>query len=84
MKKLPACTVVFEDISKQKYVGKVVKPVAQKLSPRGPSQDVPLSGIIEFNDKSDTKEVQFGDRDTQDDIQLRTGDTVEFNTSTGM
>ena len=81
--KLPAGTVVFEDISKQKYRGKVIKPVAQKLSPRGSSQDTPLSGVIEFNDKSDTKEVLFGDRDTQGDIQLRTGDTVEFNTSTG-
>jgi len=82
VKKLPAGAVVFEDISKQKYRGKVVKPVAQKMSPRGLSQDGTLSGVIEFNDKSDTKEVLFGDRDTEGDIQLRTGDTVEFNTST--
>ena len=83
VKKLPAGTVVFEDISKQKYCGKVVKPVTQKMSPRGSSQDGALSGVIEFNDRSDTKEVLFGDRDTAGDIQLRTGDTVEFNTSTG-
>ena len=83
MKKLSPGTVVFEDISKQKYRGKVVKPVVQKHSPRGSSVDGQLSGVIEFNDTSDTKEVLFGDRDTEGDIQLRIGDTVEFNISTG-
>ena len=83
VKKVPPGTVVFEDISKEKYRGKVVKPVAQKQSPRGGSQDGQLSGVIEYNNTIDTKEVLFGDRDTEGDIQLRTGDTVEFNISTG-
>ena len=80
--KLAAGTVAFEDISKEKFRGKVVKPVALKLSPRN-SLDGQLSGVIEYNQNNDTREVLFGDRDTEGDIQLQIGDTVEFNISTG-
>eukprot|EP00112_Aurelia_sp_Birch-Aquarium-sp1_P017175 Seg3963.1 transcript_id=Seg3963.1/GoldUCD/mRNA.D3Y31 product="Cold shock domain-containing protein E1" protein_id=Seg3963.1/GoldUCD/D3Y31 len=79
--KLAVGTVAFEDISKEKFRGKVIKPVAQKLSPRN-SLDGQFSGVIEYNQTNDTREVLFGDRDTEGDIQLQIGDTVEFNIST--
>ena len=80
--KLAAGAVAFEDISKENFRGKVVKSVSQRLSPRN-SLEGQLSGVIEYNTGSDTKEVLFGDRDTEGDIQLQVGDTVEFNISTG-
>ncbi|XP_065063770.1 cold shock domain-containing protein E1-like [Rhopilema esculentum] len=79
--KLAAGAVAFEDISKEKFRGKVVKSVSQRLSPRN-SLEGQLSGVIEYNTGNDTKEVLFGDRDTEGDIQLQVGDTVEFNIST--
>ena len=82
MKKLPCGTVAFEDISSESYQGKVIKPVVHKQSPRGPP-DGQLSGVIEYNSGNDTKEVLYGERDTEGEISLRKADTVEFNISTG-
>ena len=47
------------------------------------SVDGHLTGIIEYQGKTDTHEVLFGDRDTEDDIILLKGDVAEFNVSTG-
>ena len=41
-----------------------------------------MTGVIEYNYKNDTREVLFGDRDTEDDIALQRGDVVNFNIST--
>jgi cold shock CspA family protein len=41
-----------------------------------------LTGKIEYQGKTDTHEVFYGDRDTEDDIILQKGDVVEFNVST--
>lgn len=77
--KLSPGTVVFEDISEERFKGHVIKAVTVR-SPS--STDGHLTGMIEYQGKTDTYEVLFGDRDTEDDISLQKGDVVEFNLST--
>lgn len=80
VKKLEPGTVVFEDISPTRFKGHVIK----ALNARGlnNSADGHLTGMIEYQGKTDTHEVLFGDRDTEDDMILHKGDVVEFNVST--
>jgi cold shock CspA family protein len=78
--KLEAGTVVFEDISTTRFRGHVLKAINTRLLNN--SVDGHLTGMIEYQGKTDTHEVLFGDRDTEDDIQLQKGDVVEFNVST--
>ena len=82
MKKLEPGTVVFEDISITRYKGHVIKALNAPRSLNN-SGDGHLTGMIEYQGKTDTHEVLFGDRDTEDDIILQQGDVVEFNVSTG-
>ena len=79
--KLEPGTVVFEDISTTRFRGHVLKAINTRLLNN--SVDGHLTGMIEYQGKTDTHEVLFGDRDTEDDIQLQKGDVVEFNVSTG-
>lgn len=87
VEKLAVGTVVFEDISTERRRGHIIKAVA---APRGSGSgggsgggaDGHLTGVIEYQGASDTHEVLFGDRDTEDDISLQKGDVVEFNVST--
>ena len=78
--KLAAGTVVFEDISTDRHRGHVIKSVNMRS---GNSIDGHLTGMIEYQGQTDTHEVLFGDRDTEDEICLQKGDVVEFNISTG-
>jgi len=78
--KLDPGTVVFEDISTTRFRGHVLKAINTRLLNN--SVDGHLTGMIEYQGKTDTHEVLFGDRDTEDDIQLQKGDVVEFNVST--
>jgi len=78
--KLDAGTVVFEDISTTRFRGHVLKSINTRLLNN--SVDGHLTGMIEYQGATDTHEVLFGDRDTEDDIQLQKGDVVEFNVST--
>lgn len=78
--KLEPGTVVFEDISTTRFRGHVLKAINTRLLNN--SVDGHLTGMIEYQGKTDTHEVLFGDRDTEDDIQLQKGDVVEFNVST--
>jgi cold shock CspA family protein len=78
--KLDPGTVVFEDISTTRFRGHVIKAINTRLLNN--SVDGHLTGMIEYQGKTDTHEVLFGDRDTEDDIQLQKGDVVEFNVST--
>jgi len=78
--KLVPGTVVFEDISTTRYRGHVIKAINTRMLNN--TVDGHLTGIIEYQGKSDTHEVLFGDRDTEDDIILLKGDVVEFNVST--
>lgn len=78
--KLDPGTVVFEDISSTRFRGHVIKAINTRLLNN--SVDGHLTGIIEYQGKTDTHEVLFGDRDTEDDIILQKGDVVEFNVST--
>ncbi|XP_057296405.1 cold shock domain-containing protein E1-like isoform X2 [Hydractinia symbiolongicarpus] len=80
VKKLPAGTVVFEDISQNRHRGHVIKAINTRALNN--SVDGHLTGMIEYQGKTDTHEVLFGDRDTEDDIILQKGDVVEFNVST--
>ena len=73
--------MVFEDISTTRFRGHVLKAINTRLLNN--SVDGHLTGMIEYQGKTDTHEVLFGDRDTEDDIQLQKGDVVEFNVSTG-
>ena len=82
MKKLEPGTVVFEDISTARYKGHVIKALNAPRSLNN-AGDGHLTGMIEYQGKTDTHEVLFGDRDTEDDIILQQGDVVEFNVSTG-
>lgn len=77
--KLAAGTVVFEDISTDRHRGHVIKSVNMRS---GNSIDGHLTGMIEYQGQTDTHEVLFGDRDTEDEICLQKGDVVEFNIST--
>jgi len=77
--KLAAGTVVFEDITSERLRGHVIKAVNIRS---GNSIDGHLTGMIEYQGPSDTHEVLFGDRDTEDEICLQKGDVVEFNIST--
>jgi cold shock CspA family protein len=77
--KLAPGTVVFEDISEERYKGHVIKAVTTRSLN---STDGHLTGMIEYQGKTDTHEVLFGDRDTEDEIVLQKGDVVEFNLST--
>lgn len=81
VKKLEPGTVVFEDISTTRYKGHVIKALNAPRSLNN-SGDGHLTGMIEYQGKTDTHEVLFGDRDTEDDIILQQGDVVEFNVST--
>jgi len=78
--KLEPGTVVFEDISSTRFRGHVIKAINTRMLNN--SVDGHLTGIIEYQGKSDTHEVLFGDRDMEDDIILLKGDVVEFNVST--
>jgi len=80
VKKLPAGAVVFEDISENRHRGHVIKAITSKSM--NSSMDGQLTGMIEYQGKTDTHEVLFGDRDTEDSIILQKGDVVEFNVST--
>lgn len=80
VKKLPPGSVVFEDISETRYKGHVIKSVGPKSMNN--SMDGQLTGMIEYQGKTDTHEVLFGDRDMEDDIILQKGDVIEFNVST--
>lgn len=78
--KLSAGTVVFEDISPNRFRGHVIKSINARALNN--SVDGHLTGMIEYQGETDTHEVLFGDRDTEDDIILQKGDVVEFNVST--
>lgn len=80
VRKLEPGSVVFEDISESRFRGHVIKAINQKSL--NSSSDGNLTGMIEYQGKSDTHEVLFGDRDMEDDIILQKGDVVEFNVST--
>ncbi|XP_066924328.1 cold shock domain-containing protein E1-like [Clytia hemisphaerica] len=80
IKKLSPGTVVFEDISENRFKGHVIKAIGPKSM--NSSMDGQLTGMIEYQGKTDTHEVLFGDRDMEDDIILQKGDVVEFNVST--
>jgi len=82
VKKLAAGTVVFEDVTENRYRGHVIKTVGPKSMNN--SMDGHLTGMIEYQGKTDTHEVLFGDRDMEDDIILQKGDVVEFNVSTDL
>jgi len=78
--KLDPGTVVFEDISSTRFRGHVIKEINARMLNN--HVDGHLTGMIEYQGKTDTHEVLFGDRDTEDDIILQKGDVVEFNVST--
>jgi len=78
--KLEPGTVVFEDISSTRFKGHVIKEINARMLNN--HVDGHLTGMIEYQGKTDTHEVMFGDRDTEDDIILQKGDVVEFNVST--
>lgn len=80
VKKLSPGSVVFEDISENRYRGHVFKAIG--LRSMNNSMDGHLTGMIEYQGKTDTHEVLFGDRDMEDDIILQKGDVVDFNVST--
>ena len=71
VKKLPAGAVVFEDISENRHRGHVIKAITSKSM--NSSMDGQLTGMIEYQGKTDTHEVLFGDRDTEDSIILQKG-----------
>lgn len=71
VKKLAAGAVVFEDISENRFKGHVIKSIAPKSM--NSSMDGQLTGMIEYQGKTDTHEVLFGDRDTEDSIILEKG-----------
>lgn len=78
--KLASGTVIFEDISPERFRGHVIKSINTRALNN--SVDGHLTGMIEYQGETDTHEVLFGDRDTEDDIILQKGDVVEFNVST--
>lgn len=81
VKKLPAGAVVFEDISENRHRGHVIKAISSKSM--NASMDGQLTGMIEYQGKTDTHEVLFGDRDTEDSIILQKGTTkVTYFTDT--
>lgn len=80
VKKLEPGSVVFEDLSETRYRGHVIKAINPKSLNN--STDGHLTGMIEYQGKTDTHEVLFGDRDMEDNIILEKGDVVEFNVST--
>lgn len=82
VKKLEPGSVVFEDISEERYKGHIIKAVNSKPALNN-SMDGHFTGMIEYQGEKDTHEVLFGDRDMEDDIILQKGDVVEFNVSTG-
>jgi len=71
VKKLSAGSVVFEDLSESRYKGHVIKSIG--LKSLNNSVDGHLTGMIEYQGKTDTHEVLFGDRDMEDDINLQKG-----------
>ncbi|XP_072930676.1 RNA-binding protein Unr isoform X2 [Epargyreus clarus] len=75
--KLPAGSVVFEDVSPDIMRGQVLKPLERNL-PRA-AQNEPLPGRIRYRaaDHSEV-EVQFGEKDQSGEFTLRHGDWVQF------
>nr|XP_015197722.1 PREDICTED: cold shock domain-containing protein E1 isoform X6 [Lepisosteus oculatus] len=76
---LPQGTVIFEDISIERFEGTVTK-VIPKVPTK--NQNDPLPGRIRARIHFADKELLFGDKDTKSKVTLLEGDHVEFNIST--
>ncbi len=74
--KLPAGTVVFEDVGTEPFRGQVLKPLDRKFN--GSDGDA-LNGRVKYRgvDRSEM-EVPFGEKDQVGDFTLKHGDWVQF------
>ncbi|KAG8232613.1 hypothetical protein J437_LFUL012969, partial [Ladona fulva] len=88
--RLPAGTVIFEDVGDEIIKGQVLKPLERgNNSGQGGGQQQrhqqadPLPGRIRYrnSDNADT-EIPYGDKDQKGDFTLRHGDWVEFRIAT--
>lgn len=74
---LPEGTVIFEDISREKMKGKIIKTLKQnrRLSD-------PLGGRIQYETAKGPAEIPYGDKDQKGDYTLQQGDIIEFSVAT--
>ncbi|XP_076445198.1 cold shock domain-containing protein E1-like [Babylonia areolata] len=79
IEKLPDGTVIFEDLTMEKVVGRVLKTLKTQNGRR--SSD-PLGGRIFYEKDKAVHEIQFGDKDQYGDCTLQQGDQVSFNIAT--
>lgn len=79
--RLPAGTVVFEDVGTEIVKGQVLKPLDRGQNAR--HQSDPLPGRIRYRAQDHSEvEVPFGDKDQKGDFTLRHGDWVQFKIAT--
>lgn len=82
-------TVVFEDISTDKYVGQVMKTVERPSGHRDPrplgssvspsSGSEPFPGKLRYKRNGNEMEISFGERDMKGEYTLQPDDFVKFN-----
>ncbi|KAK3090111.1 hypothetical protein FSP39_009267 [Pinctada imbricata] len=75
--KLPEGTVVFEDISVDKYRGKLKRTLKSNRR-----HSDPFGGLISYTVDKKVVEIAYGDKDQDGDYTLRVDDVVEFSIST--
>ncbi|XP_046389893.1 cold shock domain-containing protein E1 [Ischnura elegans] len=90
--RLPAGTVIFEDVGEEIIKGQVLKPIERgggNNSGQGGGQQQrhqqadPLPGRIRYRNSEHVEtEIPFGDKDQKGDFTLRHGDWVEFRIAT--
>ncbi|XP_033109405.1 cold shock domain-containing protein E1-like [Anneissia japonica] len=80
IKKLPPGTVVFEEISEEKYVGHISK-VIPRFSNRRQTEPFPGKLIFETPDGG-KRELSFGEKDVIGSYTLNEDDMVEFQIAT--
>lgn len=79
IEKLPEGTVIFEDVTTDRIIGRILKTLKNQNG-RRPSD--PLGGRIFYEKDSVMHEIQFGDKDQLGDCTLQQGDVVSFNIAT--
>lgn len=79
IKRLAPGTVIFEDVSLDRFLGRVVRTLKCSGFRR---QSDPLAGRIVYETKSGQVEIPYGDKDQRGEYTLQVGDKVEFNIAT--
>ncbi|KAK7108802.1 cold shock domain-containing protein E1-like [Littorina saxatilis] len=80
LEKLPDGTVIFEDVTTEKVIGRVLKTLRTQNGRRASD---PLGGRIFYEkDNNVMHEIPFGDKDQYGECTLQQGDVVSFNIAT--